>query len=272
MRVSILVPTYKDEVALDLILKALVTQSYKNFEVIIAEDDDSLDITKIKEKFSTLDILYVSHEDKGNRKAIIMNRALAIANGEYIIFIDGDTIPFSTFIESHVALSEPKTVLCGRRVNLGDKVSSDLRKAKINALDIENSYLKKYQYLNNDTIRNYEHGIRFNPNSFLYKLVQKLNSNIHILASNYSCFKKDIYELNGFNEELPYAPHRDDTDMEWRFIANGCILKSCKYCANLLHLNHARTDRREEERENLEIIEKNRENNQYIAQYGIKKL
>ena len=60
-----------------------------------------------------------------------------MSEGECIIFIDGDTIPYSTFIEYHVLLSGPNIGLCGRRVNLGDKVSSDLRKKHINIKDIE---------------------------------------------------------------------------------------------------------------------------------------
>lgn len=273
MKVSVIVPTYKDTQALELILDALKLQTYKDFEVIVAEDDDCDEVKVFLEKYKSDYILkHISHENLGNRKAIIMNKALLIAESEYIIFIDGDTIPYSTFVDSHVKLSEKKSVLCGRRVNLGDKVSKELRDHTIDAFDIEKKYVRYYSYLDDDNIRHYEQGLMFQPNSILQKTLAKLNKNIHILASNYSCYKEAIFTVNGFDENLPYAPNRDDTDLEWRLVQAGYKLKSCKYCANLLHLNHPRTDREEEEKVNMEIIRKKQHDGEYITKNGIYKL
>ena len=272
MKVSLLIPTYKDVEALELILESLVNQTYKNFEVIVAEDDESEACSVLLEKFSSLDIKHVSHKDEGNRKAIIMNRALEIVEGEYLIFIDGDTIPYSTFIASHVALAEPKSVLCGRRVNLGDKVSADLRAKKVTALDLENNYFKNYQYITADNSRHYSQGVYFNPEGLLFKFLTLFNKNAHILASNFSCYREDMVAVNGFDESLPYAPNRDDTDLEWRMIGMGCKMKKLKFCANMFHLNHKRTDRREEEEANMEIIKNNQQKRQYVVNNGIKKL
>ena len=47
MKVSIIVPTYKDIVALRLILMAFNEQTYSNFELIIAEDDDSIQTAQL---------------------------------------------------------------------------------------------------------------------------------------------------------------------------------------------------------------------------------
>ena len=267
MKVSIIVPTYKDITALKLILNALENQTYKDFEVIITEDDTSIETKEFLDNFDTkLHIKHFTHEDKGNRKAIIINKALPSAEGEYIVFIDGDVIPFTTFIESHVQLAKKRTVLCGRRVNLGDKVSKDLREGKISSIDIEKSYFKLYSYLNDDNIRHYEQGIRFNPKSFIYKIINSQNKNIHILGSNFSCYKDDIFAINGFNEEI-VGVSKDDVDLEWRFIMSGCKLKSCKYCANLFHLNHGRSSRLEEE----EIAKQQMLNNKELKQYKCKK-
>ena len=272
MFVSVIIPTYKDIQALELILDALGLQTYKNFEVLIAEDDDSATVKELLSRHkSDFVIKHLFHEDIGNRKAIIMNKALLHVSGEYIIFIDGDTIPYTTFVESHVALSEAKTVLCGRRVNLGDKVSRELRERKITAYELEKHFFKYYSYIKDDNSRHYEQGVRFKPRSFTYKILSGLNKNVHILASNFSCFTSDIYSVNGFDENLPYAPNRDDTDLEWRMIASGCQLKSCKYSANLFHLNHLRNDRKEEGEANMKLIHEKQKNNEYICKNGIKK-
>lgn len=273
MLVSVIVPTYKDVKALELILEALQLQTYKTFEVVVAEDDDSIEVKSfLNDYVSNYDIKHIFHENIGNRKAIIMNKAILVANGEYIIFIDGDTIPYSTFVDSHVKLSEKKVVLCGRRVNLGDKVSKELRDKKVSSFEIEKNYIKYYNYLHNDNIRHYEQGLMLKPKSIILNIISSLNKNVHILASNYSCYKEAIFAVNGFDEDLPFAPNRDDTDLEWRLISAGYKMRSCKYCADLLHLNHPRTDRKEEGQANMDIIRKKQNKNEYIAKNGIKKL
>ena len=270
--VSVIVPTYKDIVALNLILKALETQTYKNFEVIIAQDDDSLDVKEYLEKNKLdLKIKRFSHEDDGNRKGIIINKALPSVFGEYLIFIDGDVIPFSTFVESHVCLSEKKTVLCGRRVNLGDKVSKDLRDGVKTPYELEKNYVKYFKYIKDDNVRHYEQGIRLNPSSILYKIVNKLNRNAHVLGSNFSCFREDMFFINGFDESV-IGCSKDDVDLEWRFLDSGCKMKSCKYSANLFHLNHSRNDRVEEAKLAKVMMDENRKNGLFVCKNGIKKL
>lgn len=270
MKVSLIIPTYKDPQALQLILEALEYQTYKNFEVIVAEDDNAL-ATKIliDSLYHSYPIKHYSHEDRGNRKPKAVNSSIAMSEGEYIIMIDGDTLPYSTFIEAHVKLAQPKKALCGRRVNLGDKVSHDLRVGLIKVSDIEHHFFANYKYLKEDNSRHLEQGIYLKPNSLLQKAVSKLDRNIHALASNFSCYKSDLLEVNGIDEALPFAPNRDDTDLEWRLKAISVEMKSCKFCANLLHLNHSRNDRAEEGAKNLELIYEKQRLNEFRCRDGI---
>ncbi|MBU1668289.1 glycosyltransferase [bacterium] len=271
MKVSLFIPTYKDSVALVLILEALQNQTYTDFEIIVAEDNNALETIELLKRFDNLMIKHVSQEDKGNRKATILNKALGLAKGEYLIFIDGDTIPFSTFIESHVALAEPKTVLCGRRVNLGEEITKAFRERQKSAYEIECNYLKRYNYLKKGGTRHYEQGLRFKPNSFIQKLLTNSNKNVHILGSNFSCFKEDMFSINGFDEDI-IGGSKDDVDLEWRFIMSGCHLKSCKYCANMFHLNHSRASRIEEEEFAKVQMQENRDKKRYVCSNGIVKL
>jgi len=270
MKVSLIVPTYKDTIALRLILEALELQTYKNFEVIVAEDDNSSETKNlIASLHPSYSIKHYSHDDMGNRKPTAVNASIAMSEGDYIIMIDGDTIPYSTFIDAHVRLSESKKALCGRRVNLGDNVSSDLRTGIKNIGDIEHHFIASLKYLKADNSRHLEQGIYLKPNSMLQKIVSKLDKNIHMLASNFSCYKSDLVAVNGIDEALPFAPNRDDTDLEWRLKAIGVEMKSCKFAANLLHLNHPRNDRAEEGAKNLEIIYEKQKSNEFRCQHGI---
>lgn len=272
MKVSIIIPTYKDLVALKLILIALEHQTYTKFDVIIAEDDINKNTKVFLDNLNTtLNIKHFTQEDMGNRKAVIINKAIKNNTSDYLIFIDGDVIPFTTFIESHIKLSAKKTILCGRRVNLGDKVSKQLRENKITSKKLEYNYLKNYNLITNDNSRHYEQGIRFSPSSILYKLINHFDKNLHILGSNFSCYKNDLFFINGFNNDI-CGVSKDDVDLEWRFIQSNCILKSCKFCANMFHLNHERSSRLEEEKLAKKQMSINKSKNQYICKNGILKI
>ena len=238
IKTSIIITVYKNTIALKLILDSLINQTYKDFEVVIAEDDQFIDIKNLLKEYDKLDILHISQEDNGMQKNIIQNKALAKANGDYIIFIDGDCIPYSTFIEGHIKLSEKKTVLSGRRVNLNSSVSEQLRYNSLTSFKLEKNYLKYFSLMKDKTVK-YEQGIYIKPNSFIYKkFIKNSKRNVSLLGCNFSCFKNDFISINGFDESYAGTAIGDDTDLDWRFRAYGCKLKSCKNVANVFHLYH----------------------------------
>ena len=105
--ISLIISFYKRLDFLDLIFQSLDKQSFKNFEVIVAEDNDDLHtidfISKARTKH-TFRILHVSQEDLGFRKNKILNRALNIASFDTILFLDGDCIPHKDFIRQYPAI------------------------------------------------------------------------------------------------------------------------------------------------------------------------
>lgn len=152
MKVSVIIAVYKDVEALNLIIQSLKHQTYTNFEVIIAEDGNSI---KMKEYISTIKDLEVKHttqEDLNVRKAKSQNNALIASSGKYLIFIDGDCIPYSNFIYSHVTLAQKGVVLSGRRINLTRKLTERVKNSKLSTFDIEKNILKYFYLLNFRTL------------------------------------------------------------------------------------------------------------------------
>lgn len=271
MYVSILVAIYKDINALSLIIDALKEQTYKNFEVIVAEDNDSEEVKKYLKSLETFfPIKHYFHPDNGLQKAIARNASIRMSEGEYLIFIDGDTIPYSTFIESHVALSEPRTVLCGRRVNLEDGLSTALRQHKVRSIDLEN-ILRFLPQLVQDKTRHIEQGLYFKPNGLIQQFLAKQDKNINMVGANFSCYKTDMLLINGCDESMTDGPGVDDTDLQWRFEASGITMKSCKYCANLFHLNHSRNDRQDIYDKNVAYMREKQQRKEIICPNGIVK-
>ncbi|MDP1784346.1 MAG: glycosyltransferase [Sulfuricurvum sp.] len=103
MRVSLIIAVYKDVQSLSLIIDALKRQTYKNFEVVVAEDGENVQMKEYVKNITELDIKHTTQEDIGVRKARSQNNGINASEGEYLIFIDRDCVPYTTFIEAHVA-------------------------------------------------------------------------------------------------------------------------------------------------------------------------
>lgn len=88
--ISIIIPVYNIEEYIENCLCSLINQTYEHIEIICIDDgstDSSADIIKaMQEKDSR--IVYVYQNNSGVSSA--RNKGLDIANGEYIMFVDGD--------------------------------------------------------------------------------------------------------------------------------------------------------------------------------------
>ena len=246
MKISLIIAVYKDITALGLILETLTYQTYKNFEVIVAEDAHSIEMKNFIQEANlkyTFDVKHTYQEDKGVRKARSQNNALLAASGVYVIFIDGDCLLYSTFIEGHIILSKKKRVLSGRRVNIPIEYVLNIKKKELKVLDIEKNYLFcYYSWILKKSVR-YQQGIYIKPCSILYKLLHLRKPSASILGCNFSCWRDDLIAINGFDESYGETAISDDIDLEWRFKAYGLEIVSCKNAANMFHLDHAIHDR-----------------------------
>ncbi len=239
--VSVIISVYNDLEALKLIIESLLLQSYPPNEIIIAEDAQH---DSIKNHLSSLNnniikIKHVSHKDDGWRKEVILNKAIKISQSDYLIFIDGDCIPYKNFVEEHLKLSEINTALCGRRTEPGAYFSSLLRNKSLTIENFEKNYLQNFFKLKKDECRHIEEGFYLGADSRLFKLINKLKkSKAHIVGCNWSCFKSDIIKINGFDEDFYLPTTGEDTDIERRLTHFGIKMKSCRNAAIVTHLYH----------------------------------
>ena len=272
IRVSIIVAVYSDIEALNLIIQSLKTQTYKNFEVVIAEDNNSKEMKTYVSNIKDLDVKHTFHEDQGVRKTRSVNNGILASEGDYLIFIDGDCVPYSTFIESHVKLSETGYLVSGRRVNLGPKYAGYLRNKKLSPMKLERSYALRFLDIALDAVeRHAEAGLYFSADGFIYNtFLKNRTSSTSILGCNYSCFKQDMIKINGYDEGYGETAVGDDTDLEWRFKALGLKLKSAKNIANIFHLYHVRNLKGDSfSRNELKKMYENKKNNIFFCKQGL---
>lgn len=110
--ISVVISYYNRLSFLELVVQGFNRQSDSNFEVIIAEDNDdpanSRAIKNLQRKFPRLRIRHVFQSDVGFRKNKILNEATRVAQGELLIFVDGDCVPHRHFVCRHRTLARPQ--------------------------------------------------------------------------------------------------------------------------------------------------------------------
>lgn len=269
MKISLIIATYKQIEDLRVIIHALKTQSYKNFEVIIAEDNNSQEMKDLVNSVENLNILHTYQEDIGIFKARSQNNAILAATGDYLVFIDADCVPHSQFLSGHATLALKGQVLAGRRVNLGPKYSLKLKQNILTPMELEKQFWLRLPNIMSDCKEGHiEAGLSLNPNGFLFKTFVYPKSP-SIVGCHFSCFKEDIVAINGFDESYGESNLPDDTDIEWRFRAYGMTIRSCKFAANLFHLYHSRSYRDHLLDELYETMIDRKEQGLYFASVGL---
>ncbi len=91
VKYSIVVPVYNRPEEVDELLKSLLTQRYKNFEVIVVEDGSTIPCKAIVDRYAPgLDIHYLTKINSGPGPS--RNAGFSIARGKYFIVFDSDCI------------------------------------------------------------------------------------------------------------------------------------------------------------------------------------
>lgn len=266
-KASVIISVYKDTEALKAILDALDRQTEQDFEIIVTEDCESEEMDRFLAEYrKRANFHHLTQPDDGWRKTLAENRAIDSARADYLMFLDGDCIPDRKFVALHLASAEPGRFLTGRRVYLGPFFSSLLRKWPWLIRVIENRliFFLLMIPLHLDRVRSYEVGL---SSRFMHWLRGK--KPVGIIGCNFSCYKKDILAINGYNEDLP-GVGAEDSDLQWRFEGLGMSTKAVKFLIPVYHLYHKHV--RTNAHINHEIMAENRKQNAFVCQNGIRKL
>lgn len=107
--VSVITPVYKVERFIEITINSVLNQTYKNIEMILVDDcspDKSAEIILEMAKKHP-QIRYYKLE-KNSGAAVARNKAIELANGEYIAFLDSDDLWKPEKIEKEVSLAKEK--------------------------------------------------------------------------------------------------------------------------------------------------------------------
>lgn len=147
-RVSVIIPVYNAEKFISEALDSVFAQTYKDIEIVLVDDrsrDNSADIIKEYMKNNQNIIYYLQPTNQGAGAA--RNKALELATGEYVAFLDSDDIWMPTKIKKQINLmSETNTPFSYAAIEMIDEAGK-LLKSKRNIKETCD-----YKYLLHNTI------------------------------------------------------------------------------------------------------------------------
>jgi len=99
--VSIIMPAYNCEGFIGVALESVLSQTYKNWEVIVVDDCSTDNTPKVVKSYTDPRIKYYKL-DTNSGAAVARNKAVDIADGRYIAFLDSDDLWFPEKLKKQI--------------------------------------------------------------------------------------------------------------------------------------------------------------------------
>ncbi|HEX6912793.1 MAG TPA: glycosyltransferase family 2 protein [Longimicrobium sp.] len=235
--VSVVVTTYNQPRALELVLWGYAAQTARGFEVVVADDGSTDDTAALVERMrgeTGLPIVHVWHEDRGFRKTEILNRAILAASGEYLLFTDGDCIPRRDVVQVHRRLAAPGRFLSGGYLKLPPDVT-----AAVQVDDVRCMRVADRGWLRSKGWRPGRHALRLVDSPLLAAALDRVTPTRPTWnGHNASGWKADLLRVNGYDLDMAYGGL--DRALGERLENAGVRGAQVRFRAPVLHLHHER--------------------------------
>ena len=267
MSLSIIITTYNAPEWLEKVLIGFECQSFKEFEVVIADDGSGEATRALIEKYKSkgsFPIIHVWHEDEGFRKCTILNKAILASTTDYLLFTDGDCIPHKDFVKTHFEKREKGYMLSGGYFKLPMNISKLISREDI----VEGRCFDLKWLQKNGLPRSIKNSKLFFNRSFSFMMNAVTPTKASWNGHNASGWKADIIAVNGYNELMRYGAL--DRELGERLMNSGIKTRQIRYSAICIHLDHSRSYKNKKDIEaNEEIRRQVRKGKITWTPYGI---
>lgn len=200
-KVSIIIPHYNNYSIINQCLKSLLKINYKNIEIIIIDNNSSDDsFLKIKNNYNNI-ILKKSHKNLGYAGGC--NLGASFASGDYLLFLNNDTVHSKNFLNHLVAtLDKDKNI-----ASVQPKIKNLNRKDFFDYAGASGGYI---DYLVFPLCR----GRIFDT---LEKDTSQYDENVNVFWTSGTAFltRKSLFmKMNGFDQKL--FAHMEEIDYCWK--------------------------------------------------------
>lgn len=264
-RIATVVATYNWPGALDRVLASLATQTYRTFEVIVADDGSSPETADLVGRWTERALFPIRHvwqEDEGFRAAAIRNRAVAASEAEYILFLDGDCVVRPDFLARHAELADPGRFVAGNRVLLSREFSERIISQR---LDVSAWTNRRWisERLSGGLTR-WLPLLRLPPGAWRDRARRAWKG---AKTCNLGIWRSDFLAVNGLDERYTGWGY-EDSDLVIRLIRHGASRRDGRFGTTVLHLWHQEHERAGTE-QNLARLAAIQENPAVRAELGV---
>ena len=228
---SLITTTYNWPEALEVVLRSVAGQDSVPREVVIADDGSGPATREVIDRMRDgfpCPVKHIWHEDNGYQAAMIRNKAVAAAEGEYLIFLDSDCILRPDFIYQHMRLSRPGHFVAGNRILLSESYSGTVLEQEIDLVS-----KSPFSFTRDQVNRRWS--MLPLPMGPLRHLLPNTWKNVK--ACNMSMFREDFVRVNGFEERFEGWGY-EDSDLIVRLLNNGVKRISGRFATTVYHLWH----------------------------------
>jgi glycosyltransferase involved in cell wall biosynthesis len=155
--VSLILPIYNiNEEYLEKCVKSIMSQTYKNIEIILVDDGSKNNSLKVCNNLASEDSRIVVYHQENSGVSIARNKGIEISRGEYICFIDPDDWIVENYVEKlldSIVNTKADFAICNCIVHYSSyDVSNDFLNYKVNnknmcCLSLENKNDLLYQLI-----------------------------------------------------------------------------------------------------------------------------
>lgn len=238
MRVSVIISTYNYPEWLEKVLHGFRFQTWKDFELVIADDGSGPETRALIDRFRTasgLSVIHVWQPDEGFQKSRILNKAIVASTSGYLVFTDGDCIPRNDFLEVHVKQAERGRFLSGGYFMLPMETSK-----AIGLNDIAGGDAFSIGWLESHGLPATFRSLKLTSRGWRQRFLNWITpTRATWNGHNASGWKDDLVAVNGFNEDMKYGGQ--DRELGERLVNLGIRGKQIRYSAVCIHLDHKRS-------------------------------
>ena len=209
--------------------------------MILADDGSKPEIEEIFRRFSRealFSTAFLRQEDRGWGKPRMLNWSVLEAKADVICFTDADCVPHRHFVRSHLEEAGENRVLCGRRVDLMEKIAPEISREHVRTGQLESPLWLLGRIFKGEA----DYGEQgFYISRLPFRIARAFSRKPTLLGSNFSVRKQSLLDLNGFDESFTVPGIGEDTDMQRRFEMAGLKLRWITHRAIQYHLWHPLT-------------------------------
>jgi glycosyltransferase involved in cell wall biosynthesis len=230
--VAVVISTFNQPDYLARVLAAVGRQVLQPAEVLLADDGSGPETRRLFAEWAAQRDQPAKHawqKHEGFRKSCVLNEAIAMAQSDYVVFLDGDTVPHPRFIADHRAMATQGCFVQGHRALVGERAAAQFGRGSF-ATDRRRA-LVSFQ-------------LNAFANAFRWPFARRnFGTGLRgIRGCNFAAWRADLLQVNGFNEAFT-GWGREDAELAARLMNAGIRRVDARGWALCYHLWHSPASR-----------------------------